>query len=119
MTEDELLNQITVEQVLRKLPPHHAELLRMIERIEQPTDYTGPWPATYEQIGVFIGLKYEGRTLSEATVRYRRDACYRMLRAAFAVPEPEESPENPTESSSLPKRTVDFVLPVGRKKTEP
>jgi hypothetical protein len=52
MTEDDMLNRITVEQLLNRLPPHHAELIRMIEKIDQPLDYTGPWPATYEDIGV-------------------------------------------------------------------
>jgi hypothetical protein len=85
MTEDDMLNRITVEQLLNRLPPHHAELIRMIEKIDQPLDYTGPWPATYEDIGVFIGVKYEGRPLSEATVRYRRDACYRFLRQSTAM----------------------------------
>jgi hypothetical protein len=80
MTEDDIIARVAVEQLLERLPPVHAELLRMAARLEQPEDYVGPWPPTFVDIGRHIGEKYEGRALSESTVRYRRDACYRFLR---------------------------------------
>lgn len=79
MTEDQILTQIAVEQALALLSPADAMMMRLIHRLEVPEDWGNrAWPAKYEAIGNFIGIKYEGAPLSEATIRYRRDAIYAM-----------------------------------------
>lgn len=79
-TEDGLLTRIAVEQALSILDPADAEMLVLIYRIYQPTDWTTRWPPTYDQVGHYIGMKYEGKPLSEAAIRYRRDAVFARFR---------------------------------------
>lgn len=81
MNEDQILDHVSVERLLATLGAADAEMLILIFRIKAPPDgWTGRWPPTYEQIGDYIGRKYEGRPLSEAAIRYRRDAVFAVLR---------------------------------------
>lgn len=72
--EDEILNRVTVEAVLAKLHPADRMMMLLIYRVEQPDDWSAQWPPRFEDIGVYIGTRYEGKPLSEAAIRYRRDA---------------------------------------------
>lgn len=74
MDEDTILTRVTIEAELEKLHPAERAMMLLIYKIDQPEDWTGPWPPKYEAIGRYIGLKFEGRPLSEAAIRYRRDA---------------------------------------------
>ena len=73
MDEDALLTQIAIDSALALEHPADREMILMVFRIEVPSDYAGPWPPKYEDIGRHIGSKYEGAPLSEAAIRYRRD----------------------------------------------
>lgn len=77
--EDELLDRIAVEQVLAKLSPADRTMMLMIFGIAFPDDW-GNRPTTFTSIGEYIGLKYEGVVLKEATIRYRRDVILKILR---------------------------------------
>lgn len=71
MNEDVILNDIVIEQELARLKPWDADMVRLLYRLEPPLDYPGPWPPKITDIAVFIGTKYNGRPLHEATIRYR------------------------------------------------
>lgn len=81
-SEDDILNRVSVEALLAKLRPEYAEMLVLIYRLEHLADYTGTWPPTYDAIGHYIGTKFgkDHRPLSEAAIRYRRDAALAFLR---------------------------------------
>lgn len=73
MDEDAILTSIDLERALATEHPADREMILMVFRIEVPSDYVGPWPPKYEDIGRHIGTKFEGAPLSEAAIRYRRD----------------------------------------------
>lgn len=73
MTEDEILTLVAVEEALSRLTPEFSEMMRLIYKIGEPEDWDAPWPPTFEHIGAYIGLKFRGKALSEAAIRYRRD----------------------------------------------
>ena len=76
--EDHILARIDIEAALARLHPADREMIVLIFCLERPTDWTFRWPPKYEDIGVYIGLKYEDRPLSEAAIRYRRDVVLGM-----------------------------------------
>lgn len=78
--DDEVLNRVTVEQQLARLEPESRTVLSLVFKIDQPTDWVAPWPPTYAAIGVYIGLKFRNRPLSEAAIRYIRDEALAELR---------------------------------------
>ena len=81
MSEDQLLARIDIEQALSRLEPANRALILLVYRVEKPVDWGNRrWPPTFEDIGHYIGMKFEGAPLSEATIRYRRDALKRMWR---------------------------------------
>lgn len=80
MFEDDVLNRVSVDHVLRRLDEADAVMMRMVFRIEYPDDYAGGVPATFGDIGSYIGLRFEGAPLSEAAIRYRRDVALGVLR---------------------------------------
>lgn len=82
MNESAHLDTIAIATELARLRPWERDMVVMITGYEQPEDYAGPWPATYAHIGRYIGEKYEGRALSEAAIRYRRDQLYERWAAA-------------------------------------
>lgn len=73
MTEDEMLDRVTLWQLLAPLPVYDREMLLLIYHVGRPEAYTGTWPPTLTDIGLYIGTRYGPRPLSEAAVRYRRD----------------------------------------------
>ena len=77
--EDFLLAQIDVRNALAKLPPVDRELVMLVYQIHQPDDWTYPWPPKTCDIGTYIGLKFDGRALSEATVRYRKKVAIQVM----------------------------------------
>lgn len=90
MLEDEIINRLAIETALVSLPAHDRDLIIMVFAYDKPSDYKGPWPANLTHIGQYIGVKYKGRALSEATVRNRRDA---ILSSWQIARERGESPE--------------------------
>jgi len=88
--DEEIINDIAIRQALSNLSPEDRDLICLVFNFEQPEGYTGPWPATLSHIGQYIGMKYKGRPLAEATVRLRRDA---VLRSWAQARERGESPE--------------------------
>lgn len=79
MHEDELLDRVSVEQALAKLSEADRCMMLMIFGIEYPEDW-GMRPATFTAIGEYIGMRFEGVVLKEATIRYRRDVILKILR---------------------------------------
>lgn len=45
----------------------------LIEKVDRPDDWTASWPPRHVDIGIYIGIKYRGKPLSEAAIRYRRN----------------------------------------------
>jgi hypothetical protein len=90
MLDDEIINDIAIRQALSNLLPEDRDLISLVYNFDRPEDYEGPWPATLSHIGEYIGRKYKGRPLAEATVRLRRDA---VLRSWAQARERGESPE--------------------------
>lgn len=121
--EDEVLTRLTVDALLKPLEAADRELLRMVFLVEQPLGYMGPWPPTFADIGRYIGIKYEGRPLSEAAIRYRRTAVLAQIRSERGplrrIPKKEalESPEKGETSAALarparPTSTPERGLPM-------
>jgi len=80
MSENQILTRIDLERALARLHPADAMMMKLIYQLEQPDDWSGRWPPKFEDIGHYIGVKYEGAPLSEAAIRYRRD----VVRAQWA-----------------------------------
>lgn len=80
MTEDQILGQVAIDQALSQLTPSDAAMIRLVFQLEQPEDWGYRWPPRYDDIARYIGLKFEGTPLSEATIRYRRNAVLAMWR---------------------------------------
>jgi hypothetical protein len=54
-------------------------MILLISQVELPADWGGR-PITYAEVGAYIGLRFEGKVLSEAAIRYRRDEIMKRLR---------------------------------------
>lgn len=80
MNEDQILSRIQVEEALASLEPADAAMMRLIFGFEKPDDWKGRWPPKYEDVGRYIGNKFEDGPLSEAAIRYRRDVVLEQLR---------------------------------------
>jgi len=80
MDEDFILTLVALETELAKLRPEHRDMMLLIYKVQEPEDWPFAWPPRFEDIGVYIGLKYRGRALSEAAIRYRRDQVEAMWR---------------------------------------
>jgi hypothetical protein len=74
MNEDALLNRIAIEAALAQLDPSDRELIVLAFQYERLPGWTGDWPPSLSEIGRIWGLRWEGAPLSEATIRYKRDA---------------------------------------------
>lgn len=75
-----ILTEIELEDALSVLSAVDKELLLITFKIQKPDDWTAPWPPQISQIGKYLGLKYEGKPLSEAAVRYRKKVVLESLR---------------------------------------
>jgi hypothetical protein len=80
-------DRIDIERSLDMLEPADREMMVLIFRLEiQPEDWgKRPWPAKYDDIGDYIGRKYEGSPLSEAAIRYRRQVVFQFWRGERGV----------------------------------
>lgn len=85
LTEDFIIDHVTLGQVLAPLSLADREMLLLIYHIGAPLSYRGAWPPNLTEIGVYIGTTHEGKPLSEAAVRYRRD----MLLAKWLANPPQ------------------------------
>lgn len=86
MNEDSLLTVIFVEQEIAKLAPADADMVLLLYRIRAPLGYTGPWPPRMSDIAYFIGMKYKGKPVNDATIRYRHRKVKRMWLLAHREP---------------------------------
>jgi hypothetical protein len=82
--EDALLAQIDLENLLAALPESRRVMMELLYRLREPDDWVRPWPPTIEEVGDYIGRRFEGVPLSEATIRYRRNAVLAQWRALLA-----------------------------------
>jgi len=55
-------------------------MVLLVYELERPVDWTYAWPPRLTDIGKYIGLTFDGRTLSESTIRYRQQALEDMWR---------------------------------------
>lgn len=69
---------MALEKALERLPPADREMMLLVYQVYQPEDWTADWPPKFEDVGVYIGLKYEDAPLSEAAIRYRRAEILKM-----------------------------------------
>ena len=69
--EDDIITKVALEQELAKLTPMDQDIAILIGQLERPTDWLGSWPPEFEDMAVYIGMKYYGKPISEATIRYR------------------------------------------------
>jgi RimJ/RimL family protein N-acetyltransferase len=78
--EDAVLNAVAVAQALALLDAEEPrEVLRLLFGLWVPDDWPFPGPATLPLVGIYIGMKYRGRPLAEASVRLVRDRALRQL----------------------------------------
>lgn len=78
--EDDIINKVALEEELNKLTPMDRSIIMLIGQLERPHDWLGSWPPEFEDIAVYIGLKYYGYPISESTIRYR----YRQIKEMWA-----------------------------------
>lgn len=71
--EDYILTRVDITRELYKLCEMDRIMMELIYHHSVPEDWQGAWPPKYSDIGVYIGVKYEKKALSEAAIRYRRD----------------------------------------------
>ena len=74
VNEDEILTRVALEAALAPLDQDDREMLLIRYGIWQPPDWGDrPWPARLEDVGDYIGRKFETppAPLSEAAIRYR------------------------------------------------
>lgn len=111
MTEDEILTRVTLEAVLATLMPADRVLLSLVYQLDRPADYAGVWPPTYVDVGAYVGLRFEGRVLSESAIRYRRDVIIALLRRErgplrrLDAEMPQKSLETASKSSRKRRKT--------------
>lgn len=70
---DEVINRVSIFQALEKLDEPSRELVLLIFKYELPDGYA-EWPRNLAEIGRLWGVKWYGVPLSEAAIRYKRDA---------------------------------------------
>lgn len=79
---DEVLDRLTVEALLERLPEEHSLILRLTFGLEYPQDWPWPesrWPPIHSEVGWYVGNRLRGRPISEATVRYIRASAIEEL----------------------------------------
>lgn len=81
--EDDILVRLVVEDALAKETELDRVMMLLVHKIEVPSDWPGPWPYTFVDVGRYIGLRFRGVPLSEATVRYRRDLIHKRWRISL------------------------------------
>lgn len=73
MSADEIINRLAIEEALEQLPIHERIIVEMVFHYRKPDDYEGQWPANHTEVGKYVGLRFHGKPLSEATIRNRRN----------------------------------------------
>ncbi len=71
--EDLILIRVDIARELSKLSTMDCVMIELIYHHRRPEDWTASWPPKYADIGIYIGVKFENKPLSEAAIRYRRD----------------------------------------------
>ena len=82
MIEDVVLNRVACEQLLVHVTPEHRVVLEWVYGLYTPEDWPGKdtvWPPTYAAIGWYVGMRFRGKPLSEAAIRYIRTAALRRI----------------------------------------
>lgn len=82
MMEESVLNRVACEQLLETLSAEHRLVLELVFGLESPEDWPWKdttWPPTYAAIGWYVGMRFRGKPLSEAAIRYIRSAALRRL----------------------------------------
>lgn len=74
MSADEIIDKLAIEEALSQLPEDERAIMEMVYHYRRPDDYEGVWPPNHTQVGVYVGLKYHGKALSESTIRNRRNS---------------------------------------------
>jgi hypothetical protein len=62
-------------------------VLSLVYGLECPSDWDPEerWPPTYKAVGKYVGLKFRGEALSEATIRYREACALEELNPALQL----------------------------------
>lgn len=79
---EEVLDRVTVEALLGRLPEEHRLILLLTFGLEYPEDWPWPesrWPPIHSEVGWYVGNRLRGRPISEATVRYIRASAIEEL----------------------------------------
>ncbi len=79
---DQLLDRVTVEALLAQLPEEPRLVLALTFGVYCPEDWPWPhsrWPPIHSEVGMYVGHRFRGRPISEATVRYIRTSALRKL----------------------------------------
>lgn len=103
MSEDSVINRITVEQYLSQLSEERRTVLLLTEGFGVPDDWN-EGDVTYSAIGRYIGVRFRGEPLSEAAIRYIREKSLEMLNPDLAKKEKkpsknrQKSPKNNVKS---------------------
>lgn len=80
--DDEVLDRVSVESLLVRLPDEPRLVLSLTYGLARPADWPWPesrWPPIHSEIGWYVGHKIRGRPISEATVRYIRSQALQIL----------------------------------------
>jgi hypothetical protein len=104
MIEDGVLNRVTVAQLLATLADEPRMVLELTFGLTYPEKWPWPnskWPPTYADVGFYVGVKFRGKPLSEAAIRYIRNAALRQLHAVLMG-----SPISPSKPNRVRTRYV-------------
>ncbi len=96
MSEDGVLNRVAVAQLLATLADEPRMVLELTFGLTYPDNWPWPdaaWPPTYAAVGFYVGTHFRGKPLSEAAIRYIRNAALRQLHAVLTgAPIPSSKP---------------------------
>lgn len=87
MSEDGVLNRVTVAQLLATLADEPRVVIELTFGLTYPEDWPWPdatWPPTYAAVGFYVGNRFRGKPLSEAAIRYIRNAALRHLHGVLS-----------------------------------
>ncbi len=79
--EDKLLDRLSVDIILSKIPSQDRELLSLHFAISRPESYKGPWPPTISNLQQHISSRYGLSQISRRTVYNRINRSLDRVRA--------------------------------------
>ena len=83
MNEERVLLDISLRQLISRLDSDADKAMVLLYyQLEDPEDYTGPWPPTFASVATYIGVKYGTGPLAESTIRYRMRIVLQKWRVA-------------------------------------